>query len=65
MLTFEQALLMLKSGEDMRHADWPSGHFVRAVQKPVVRLVRFKTGGCSDEYRPTQLEMFSNQWGKA
>lgn len=29
MLTYSEALTLLKAGEDMRCTHWPAGHFVR------------------------------------
>ena len=65
MLTFSEALVLLKSGEDMRHASWPRNAYLRAVTvngKPEARKVSGKTGAT---YTPTQAELFGQDWSKA
>lgn len=61
MLTFEQALLMLKTGEDMRHESWPAGRFVRLVMPGQTTPVGYQL----QQYQPTQAEMLGQQWSKA
>lgn len=34
MLSYSEALTMLKAGEDMRCTHWPAGHFVRLATAP-------------------------------
>lgn len=34
MLTYSEALTLLKLGEDMRCTHWPPGHFVRLATAP-------------------------------
>ena len=34
MLSYSEALTMLKAGEDMRCTHWPAGHFVRLANAP-------------------------------
>lgn len=61
MLTFSEALTLLKSGEDMRVATWPPGHFVRLVQTSQQQIQGF-TG---QPYTPTQAEMLGHDWTKS
>lgn len=61
MLTFEQALLMVKCGEDMRWHSWPARQFVRLRAAELVRV----TPAGRIPYTPTQAEMLGAQWSKA
>ena len=61
MLTFSEALTLLKSGEDMRVATWPPGHFVRLVQTPPQHIEGF----AGQPYIPTQAEMLGHDWTKS
>lgn len=65
MLTFEQALLLLKSGEDVRWKTWPPRHFAR--MREVGNTVEFvrKTPHGTTLYTPSQAELAGNQWSKA
>lgn len=72
MLTFEQALLQLKSGHDMRWTSWPAGTFARAVvtlgsATPELKKFAARPGGSylTATYTPTQAEIFGNQWTAA
>lgn len=65
MLTFSEALVLLKAGEDMRHADWPRTTYARAVSvagKPELHKVNGKSRAI---YSPTQAELFGQNWSKA
>lgn len=66
MLTFEQALLLLKSGEDMRLPAWPRQAFVRVTTGAGGRptLTRFD-GRARVPYVPSDADLFSNAWSKA
>jgi hypothetical protein len=65
MLTFSEALVLLKSGEDMRHEDWPKRDYVRATRAGAsFQLTRFSAAGRTT-YTPTQPELFSQHWSKA
>lgn len=65
MLTFSEALSLLKAGEDMRHAAWPKNAYVRAVAKPAGPELRKYAGRQSAPYTPTQPELFGQDWSKA
>ena len=65
MLTFSEALVLLKAGEDMRHETWPRTHFVRVVfvgGKP--ELHKFNRLQ-SSVYTPTQPELLGQDWSKS
>lgn len=65
MLTFEQALTLMKSGEDVRWSAWPPRHFARMrVNGATVEFFRV-TPQARGLYVPTQAEMAGNQWSKA
>jgi hypothetical protein len=59
MLTFSEALTLLKLGEDMRYKDWPAGHFIRLTADTV------QTGMAAQPYQPTQAEMLGCKWERA
>lgn len=61
MLTFSEALTLLKSGEDMRVATWPPGHFVRLIQTPQQQIHGF----AGQPYTPTQAELLGHDWTKS
>lgn len=63
MLTFSEALTLLKSGEDMRVATWPPGHFVRLVQS--WQQQQQIQGFSGQPYIPTQAEMLGHDWTKS
>lgn len=66
MLTFSEALVLLKSGDDMRHSSWPRGVYLRAFMvagKPQARKVDGKTTSLYSS--PTQAELFGQDWSKA
>lgn len=65
MLTFGEALVLLKSGEDMRHASWPRGTLLRALFVAGTPELRKFTGKVSSVYSPTQAEIFGQDWSKA
>lgn len=62
MLTFSEALTLLKLGEDMRVSTWPPGHFVRLVPGEVRREI---PGFAGQTYLPTQAELLGHNWTKA
>lgn len=66
MLTFEWALLMLKSGEDVRRKGWATATFVRAVHPGLngPRLVLYH-GATPAPFTPTDQDLFANDWSKA
>jgi hypothetical protein len=65
MLTFSEALVWLKAGEDMRHEDWPPSAYVRYVRKRGTwQLVKATPTGL-ETYTPTQPEMRGQNWSKA
>lgn len=61
MLTFSEALTLLKSGEDMRCTSWPPGHFVRLVNSPPQHIQGF----AGSTYTPTQAELLGHEWSKS
>lgn len=61
MLTYSEALTLLKSGEDMRCNTWPSGHFVRLAHWPITP----PPGWHAQQYVPTQPEQLGIEWSKA
>lgn len=61
MLTFSEALTLLKTGEDMRVQTWPPGHFVRLVVLPQRQEIR---GYAGTPYIPTQAELLGHNWSK-
>lgn len=60
MLTFSEALTLLKSGEDMRFGSWPQDAFVRIADQQTTI-----PGFIAQEFVPTQAEMLGNEWKKA
>lgn len=60
MLTYSEALTLLKSGEDMRCVSWPAGHFVRLAQWPM----QPPPGWHVQPYIPTQAEQLGTDWRK-
>jgi len=71
MLTFSEALVQLKSGQDMRVNTWPHGQWVRAVMVttaagPSPELRKFSQAAPKGAtYQPTQAEMFGQSWSVA
>lgn len=69
MLTFSEMLVLLKSGEDLRHSSWPRGAYLRAFVvsgKPEARKITSRSGGTTvATYSPTQAELFGQDWSKA
>lgn len=65
MLTFEQALLMLKSGEDVLRTTWARGMFVRAMRRPTGPALVLYHGTTTAPYAPTDQDLFANDWSKA
>ncbi len=60
MLTFSEALMFLKTGEDMRVHTWPSDAFVRLADESTQI-----PGFIAQEFFPTQAEMLGHDWRKA
>lgn len=60
MLTFSEAYLFLRFGEDMRWTDWPAGDFARFV----VGTVPILAGYTSELFIPTTTEL-GDQWQRA
>lgn len=65
MLTFSEMLVLLKSGEDMRHDSWPRGTYLRALITDRKQEARKITGRTRERYSPTQQELFDQGWEKA
>lgn len=71
MLTFSEALVQLKAGQDLKVNTWPRGYFARVVMVstaagPVPELHQFKPAiKRGTAYQPTQAEMFGQQWSAA
>lgn len=65
MLTFEQALLAMKMGKDVRWVSWPPRHFARMrANGATVEFIRV-TPQARSLYVPTQAELAGNQWSIA
>lgn len=68
MLTFSEALVQLKAGEDMRWRAWPPKRFVRAVVKagvPSLVLHQIDRDPATPDrtpYKPTDAELFGQDW---
>lgn len=60
MLTFSEALMFLKTGEDMRFNSWPADAFVRLANQGTQI-----PGFIAQEFTPTQAEMLGHEWSKA
>jgi len=71
MLTFSEALIHLKAGEDMKHAGWPAGQFLRAIYgvdslpKLVLLTATTPVVPTLPAYQLTQPEIFDQTWSKA
>lgn len=67
MLTYSEALTLLKSARDMRVTTWERGGFVRCVRNPngVPELRRYRLNGNVETYTPTQAEMLGQSWEAA
>lgn len=65
MLTFEQALLAMKMGKDVRWTTWPPRHFARMrTSGATVEFIRV-TPQARSLYVPTQAELAGNLWSIA
>ena len=61
MLTFEEANLFLRAGDDMRFAQWPHGDFIRMVEG----LPRVVVGYAIERYIPSSAEQIQPLWRRA
>ena len=62
MLTFTEADLFIRAGEDMRFADWPAGDFVRRPERIPPREVQ---GYEIRQWVPSVDEVTQANWRKA
>lgn len=75
MLTFSEALVQLKVGDDLKHKGWAAGQFLRATTgiDNLPKLVRVPAGypttltaiKALPAYSVPQNELFSQDWSKA
>lgn len=69
MLTFSEALTLLKAGQDMRQSTWPRGTFIRAVPTSAMsapEIRRYTAGSRSGvAYTPNNVELFNQNWTTA
>lgn len=59
MLSWDEAFLFLRAGDDMRFATWPDGDFIRAGAEQNI------PGYVASAYTPTPFEMSNPQWRRA
>lgn len=66
MMTFSEALVHLKAGQDVRQAGWPRGTFVRAVLTSAMlspELRRYTAGIRGGvKHTLTDSEIFNQDW---
>lgn len=66
MLTFSEALTLLKAGQDMRISTWPRWQYVRAVRTPTGPVLHLRAHDAAPTvYLPTQAELFGQDWTQA
>ena len=60
-LTYSEATLFARAGDDMRRAAWPQGHFVRLVEqgRPA------PAGWVGHPYVATQADIKATDWRRA
>lgn len=61
MLTYTEAQLFLRAGDDMRFATWPAGDFVRMVVGTPAPVDGFEI----TQYVPAQVELDTADWRRA
>lgn len=60
-LTYAEAHLFVRAGDDMRRKEWPSDWFIREVPS-----AEYEIAGLSSEvYVPTQADINTTDWGRA
>lgn len=61
MLTYAEAWLFLRAGDDMRFAAWPQGDFVRMVEGEPRQIEGYDV----EPYVPTSDEQTQANWRRA
>lgn len=61
MLTYAEAHLFLRAGDDMRFATWPEGDFVRMVDGEPRQIDGYEVV----PYVPTNDEQMQSKWRRA
>lgn len=61
MLTYQEANLFLRAGDDMRFSDWPQFDFIRITEPDPVPPEGYEVR----QYVPTQAEQQERKWRRA
>ena len=62
VLTYAEANLFLRAGDDMRWAEWPADAFVRWSETGEPQQIE---GFVGVPYKPTQTEIEGDKWRRA